>query len=185
MAVLSISADRYPTCLCAKKDSTTTPAQPKIKISPEFTIKSPAFENGKALPPRFACGGEGVSPPLTLSNLPKKAKFVAFILEDPDAPKGSYTHWLMWNWPAGKATIPGKLPPQAKLENGAIQGTGSNNKIGYNPPCPPSGTHRYYLKAYALDSALNIPSTSTKQVLLAAMQGNIIGQGMLMGTYRK
>ena len=110
---------------------------------------------------------------------------MAFILEDPDAPKGTYTHWIMWNWPVAKTDIPSALPTQAHLESGAIQGTGSNGKIGYNPPCPPSGTHRYYLKAYALDSTLKIPSTSDKQALLAAMQGHVVGQGMLMGTYHK
>jgi len=177
---------------CASKKSAPTTSdtsenlsKTKIKDVAIFTLKSPAFENNKALPSRFACGNDGVSPPLTLSNLPKKTKTLAFILEDPDAPKGTFTHWIMWNWPTSKTDIPAALPAQAKLENGAIQGTGSNGKIGYNPPCPPSGTHRYYLKAYALDSTLKLPSTSDKQALLAAMQGHVIGQGMLMGTYHK
>jgi Raf kinase inhibitor-like YbhB/YbcL family protein len=148
-------------------------------------VESPAYKNDQSLPARFACGSEGVSPPLTLSNLPKTAKTLAFIMEDPEAPKGTFTHWLLWNWPAAKTDIPDALPAQAKLENGAIQGTGSSRKIGYTPPCPPSGTHRYYLKAYALDTTLNIPSSSDKQALLAAMQGHVVGQGMLMGTYHK
>ena len=169
-------------CGCASKKPAATRLQNDVAV---FTLKSSAYQNNAALPSRFACGTEGVSPPLTLSNLPKKTKTVAFILEDPDAPKGTYTHWIMWNWPAAKTEIPDALPAQAKLETGAIQGTGSNGKIGYNPPCPPSGTHRYYLKAYALDSTLKLPSTSDKQALLAAMQGHVIGQGMLMGTYHK
>jgi Raf kinase inhibitor-like YbhB/YbcL family protein len=173
---------------CAKKNSQVTSKNsirfPITEVA-TFTVESPAFNNGKALPPRFTCGSDGVSPPLTLENLPEDTKAVAFILEDPDAPKGTYTHWIMWNWPASKTEIPAALPAQTKLESGAIQGTGSNGKVGYNPPCPPSGTHHYYLKAYALDSKLNLPSSSDKQALLAAMQGHVIGQGMLMATYHK
>jgi len=176
---------------CAPQKTATIPAtsknlpQSKIRKVAQFTLQSPAFANNKALPSRFACGNDGVSPPLNLLNLPKNTKTVAFILEDPDAPKGTYTHWIMWNWPAAKTDIPDALPAQSKLETGAIQGTGSNGKIGYNPPCPPSGMHRYYLKAYALDSTLQLPATSDKQTLLAAMQGHVVGQGMLMATYHK
>ena len=169
---------------CASKNPQATVADRVQKID-EFTLESPAFNNAKSLPSRFACGNEGASPPLVLKNLPEKTKTVAFVLEDPDAPKGTYTHWIMWNWPPSKTEIPAALPTKGKLENGAIQGTGSNGKIGYNPPCPPSGTHRYFWKAYALDSTLNLPSSSDKQALLAAMQGHVIGQGMLMGTYHK
>jgi Raf kinase inhibitor-like YbhB/YbcL family protein len=184
---LLILAGILPFGCAAKKPSTTSGNLSKTKIPDVavFSLKSPAFNNNKALPPRFACGSEGISPPLTLANLPQKTKTVTIILEDPDAPKGTFTHWIMWNWPASKTEIPAALPTQAKLESGAIQGTGSNGKVGYNPPCPPSGTHRYYLKAYALDSTLKLPSTSDKQALLAAMQGHVIGQGMLMGTYHK
>lgn len=176
---------------CASKTPPTTPTtstkipKSKIKEPAKFSLESPAFNNGKVLPSRFACGNAGVSPPLTLSNLPKNAKTVAFILEDPDAPEGTYTHWIMWNWPISQTDIPDALPAQAKLESGAIQGTGSNGKVGYNPPCPPSGTHRYYLKAYALDTDITLQSISNKQALLAAMQGHVVGQGMLMGTYHK
>lgn len=176
---------------CASRKPPITPTisdkspKPKLKTVAKFTLKSPAFANNKALPSRFACGNDGVSPPLTLSNLPKNTKTVAFIMEDPDAPKGTYTHWVMWNWPASKVDIPDAIPTQAKVASGATQGLGSNGKVGYNPPCPPSGTHRYYLKAYALDSTLSLPSSSDKQALLAAMQGHVIGQGMLMGTYHR
>ena len=173
---------------CAQKNPPATAknlTQFKIKKVATFTLESPAYNNNKVLPSRFACGSEGVSPPLTLEDLPKNAKTVAFILEDPDAPRGTYTHWIMWNWPVSETEIPDALPAQPKVDGGAIQGTGSSGKVGYNPPCPPSGTHRYYLKAYALDSTLNLPSSSNKQALLAAMQGHIIGQGMLMGTYHK
>jgi Raf kinase inhibitor-like YbhB/YbcL family protein len=170
---------------CTPKNSVSpNSGRSKIQVA-TFTVESPAYKNNQSLPARFACGSEGVSPPLTLSNLPQNTKTLAFILEDPDAPKGTFTHWLLWNWPSAKTDIPDALPAQAKLENGAIQGTGSSHKIGYTPPCPPSGTHRYYLKAYALDTTLNIPSSSDKQALLAAMQGHVVGQGMLMGTYHK
>jgi Raf kinase inhibitor-like YbhB/YbcL family protein len=159
--------------------------QSKRKDLPSFQLSSPAFSNNQSLPSRFACEGAGVSPPLTFSDLPPKTKTVAIILEDPDAPKGTYIHWLMWNWPAAKTEIPDALPTKPRLDSGAIQGTGSNGKIGYNPPCPPGGTHRYYFKAYALDTTLNIPSPSDKQALLIAMQGHVLGQALLMGTHHK
>lgn len=169
---------------CTPKSSPPTKESVNTEAA-TFILKSPAFTNNQSLPSHFACGGAGVSPPFALSNLPENTKTVAFILEDPDAPEGTFTHWIMWNWPASKIDIPAALPAQAKLDSGAIQGAGSSGKIGYTPPCPPSGTHRYYFKAYALDVALQLPSSSTKGALLAAMKGHIVGQGMLMGKYHK
>lgn len=166
---------------CAKKTS----SRPVIKDTPMMQLVSPAFTNNMALPTGFTCGGQGTTPPLTLSDVPAKAKTFALALEDPDAPKGTFIHWILWNWPAGKTQIPATLPQKPRLDNGAIQGTGSSGKIGYTPPCPPSGTHRYFFKAYALDTTLNIPSSSTEQMLLAAMQGHIVAQGILMGTVRR
>lgn len=150
-----------------------------------MTVESPAFENGKALPARFTCVGDGVAPPLQMSHVPTGAKSLVVMLEDPDAPGSTYVHWLMWNWPAQTASIPAGIKPLAQQDNGAIQGTGSSGKVGYTPPCPPSGTHRYYFRVYALDIMLQLPSSSTQQALLAAMRGHVLAQGEIMATYHK
>jgi len=151
----------------------------------KMELHSPAFENGKALPARFTCVGDGVSPPLELSGIPADAKSLVVMVEDPDAPSGSYVHWLMWNWPAQTVSIPAGIKAQPKQNNGAVQGTGSSGKVGYTPPCPPSGTHRYFFRVYALDALLQLPSSSKQQSLLAAMRGHVLAQGELMGTYHK
>jgi|GEM_PF-1351662 len=164
-------------------DQISTPALTRDVKTME--LQSPAFENGKALPSRFTCVGDGVSPPLELSHVPPEAKGLVVMVEDPDAPSGTYVHWLMWNWPAQTPIIPAGIKAKEKQTNGAVQGTGSSGKLGYTPPCPPNGTHRYYFRVYALDALIQLPSTSRQQDLLAAMRGHVLAQGELVGTYHK
>lgn len=146
----------------------------------DLTITSSAFANKTAIPGRYTCDGQDVSPPLQIDAIPAGTNSLAIVMDDPDAPAGTWVHWVIWN-----------IPPQTReikensLPSGGVQGMNSWKRNRYGGPCPPSGTHRYFFRLYALDITLNLPPSSTKAALEAAMQGHIIGQGELMGTYRK
>ncbi len=143
----------------------------------DFVIKSSAFEKDKQIPSKYTCDGENVNPPLTVENIPEKTKSLAIIMEDPDAPAGLFIHWVVWN-----------IPPAAEIKENTAWGSAGLNgakKRGYFGPCPPSGTHRYFFKVYALDKALNLGSFSEKEDLENAMQGHVLAQGELMGLYHR
>jgi len=141
-------------------------------------ISSQAFAAGGAIPARYTCDGGDISPELIIGQIPEGSRTLAVIMDDPDAPRGTWVHWLVWNIPAATRVIAeNSLPP------GAIQGRNSWQRNGYGGPCPPSGTHHYVFKVYALDAALALPPASTKADLEQAMQGHILAQGELIGTY--
>jgi Raf kinase inhibitor-like YbhB/YbcL family protein len=148
-------------------------------------ITSPAFEEADMIPSKYTCDGEDISPPLEWQGIPQKAKSIALISDDPDAPAGTWVHWVMWNIPADDDGLAENVPPDNHLANGARQGITSFKRHGYGGPCPPSGTHRYYFKVYALDTELDIANSSTKDKLLDAMEGHILAQGQLMGKYKR
>jgi len=149
-------------------------------------LTSSAFQNGGAIPVRYTCEGENLSPPLAWSALPNGATSVALICDDPDAPAGTWVHWVLYNLPATATELREKVAPAAALPNGARQGTNSFQKIGYGGPCPPPGkAHRYFFKLYALDSELGLKSAPTKEELVQAMEHHILGEGQLMGTYQR
>lgn len=142
-------------------------------------LTSLAFTNNNTIPSEFTCDGADISPPLTISDVPKNAKSLALIMDDPDAPIGTFVHWVVWNiLPDAKEIMKGDEPD-------GIQGTTGFRRLGYGGPCPPSGTHRYFFKLYALDTELNLPEGSAKHDLENAMQGHIIAQAQLMGTYKR
>ncbi len=143
-------------------------------------IHSPSFQNQQMIPTKFTCQGADVSPELQITDVPEGAVSLALISDDPDAPNGDWVHWLIWNIPPHTNTI-----PEATDLKFAIQGTTSFGNQGYGGPCPPSGTHRYFFKLYALDTELDLAPTSDKQALLQAMEGHIIEKSELMGTYAK
>ncbi|MFC1485897.1 YbhB/YbcL family Raf kinase inhibitor-like protein [Candidatus Latescibacterota bacterium] len=147
--------------------------------------ESLAFLEGEMIPARYTCDGENVSPPLRWNELPEGTQSLALIVDDPDAPMGTFVHWVIFNIPPSPANLPENIPPHGRLPNGAMQGTTSFRRIGYGGPCPPSGTHRYYFKLWALDTKLNLNEGITKQEILAAMQGHILGESQLMGKYRR
>ena len=127
---------------------------------------------------KFAYKGENISPEITIKHVPAKALSLVLIVDDPDAPMGLWTHWLVWNLPPTTTDIPeGKLPP------GAVEGKNSFGHVRYDGPAPPSGTHRYFFHLYALDATLSLPSGSSRAELLAAMKGHEIGTGETYGTY--
>lgn len=142
-------------------------------------LKTTAFEHGQSIPAKFTCKGEDVSPALTFSDVPKSTKSFALIVDDPDAPGGTFDHWIVWNI-GGDAK---GLPENAKPSN---QGKNHFGKIGYGGPCPPPGKpHRYYFKLYALDSLLNLPNGATKEDVEDAMSDHILAEAELMGTFKK
>lgn len=145
-----------------------------------LTISSPAFNNGGAIPAHYSCDGADASPPLVIGIIPETARTLALIMDDPDAPAGTWVHWVAWNIPATTVTIQENgLPP------GASQGRNDWKRNGYGGPCPPSGTHRYFFRLYALDTSLQLASSTTKADLEQAMQGHVQAQAELMGTYRR
>ncbi|MBI2061069.1 MAG: YbhB/YbcL family Raf kinase inhibitor-like protein [Nitrospirae bacterium] len=148
-------------------------------------LKSSAFKAGDAIPAKYTCDGQDISPPLDWSGVPTGAKSLALISDDPDAPVGTWVHWVMWNIPATSTSLPENVAKKDKLPDDSKQGTTDFRRIGYGGPCPPSGTHRYFFKLYALDTALNLPSTATKKDLEAAMKGHILAQTEIMGRYSR
>jgi Raf kinase inhibitor-like YbhB/YbcL family protein len=142
-------------------------------------ITSSAFQQGANIPSKFSCDGANTSPPLQISDVPSEAKSLLLIVDDPDAPSGLFTHWAVWNISPQTTTIgEGSMPK-------GVQGTNDFGKSGYGGPCPPSGTHRYYFKVFALDRELDLPSSAKRSQLDAAMKGHVIAQGELMGRYAR
>ncbi|MCF7807021.1 MAG: YbhB/YbcL family Raf kinase inhibitor-like protein [Candidatus Marinimicrobia bacterium] len=151
----------------------------------DIQVASPAFEKGGMIPERYTCDSTDISPPLSWSNTPEGTKSFALICDDPDAPMGTWVHWVLFNIPAEVTEIPRNLPPMPELANGARHGTNDFGKLGYGGPCPPGGKHRYYFKIYALSKMLDLEAGASKADLLAAMEGHVLSEGQLMGKYRR
>ncbi len=151
----------------------------------DIKIACSAFDEGGTIPVKYTCDGEDVSPPLEWSGVPEGAKTLVLISDDPDAPMGTWVHWVLFNLPATVNNLPEDIPPVQTMENGAKQGMNDFRKIGYGGPCPPGGTHRYYFKIYALDTEIDLEAGATKPEVLRAMEGHILAQGQLMGRYSR
>ena len=148
-----------------------------------FTLQSSAFQNGGSIPKKFTCEAADVSPELTWSGAPEKTQSFALIADDPDAPMGTWVHWVIYDLPTNTAKLPEGVPNQEQAASGA-QGKNSSGKIGYGGPCPPPGKpHRYFFKLYALDSKLNLKPGARKPEVEAAMKGHVLAQAELMGKY--
>ncbi len=150
-----------------------------------FELTSSAFQPQAPIPPKYTCQGEDVSPPLRWSDPPREAQSFALIMDDPDAPMGTWIHWVLYNLPADAHELPESVPPNADLPDSSRHGKNSWEHTGYGGPCPPSGTHRYFFKLYALDAMLDLAGGATKEQLLQAMEGHILAQTELMGRYSK
>jgi Raf kinase inhibitor-like YbhB/YbcL family protein len=143
-------------------------------------ISSRAFNNNDPIPPKYTCLGENINPPLTIEQIPNNARSLVLVLDDPDAPNGSFVHWLLWNIPIEK-----KINIQENcLPSGAEIGKNSSGNIGYTGPCPPSGTHRYIFQAYAIDIQLRVKE-KTKNEVLDKIQSHILDKAELKGTFSK
>ena len=149
------------------------------------TITSSSFSEGAMIPKKHTCDADDISPDLNWSGVPKEAKSLALICDDPDAPRGTWVHWVLFNIPADLNALPAGVSPDAALKNGSRHGKNDFRKLGYGGPCPPGGTHRYFFKVYALDAVLSLDSGSTKAQVLAAMKGHILAEGQLMGKYKR
>jgi len=150
-----------------------------------MNLKSSAFEAGGMIPKKYTCDGPDVSPSLSWSDVPAETKSLALIADDPDAPMGTWVHWVAWNIPPNVRSLDEDVAKRDSLPNGMKQGTTDFRSIGYGGPCPPSGTHRYFFKLYALDATLNLSPSTTKKDLEKAMQGHILKQAELMGRYSR
>lgn len=142
-------------------------------------VTSPAFKHEGMIPSRYTCDGRDMTPPLRFEDLPKGAASLALVLDDPDAPMGTFDHWVVWNIPPGTTSVEEGREPQG------VQGRTSFGRMGYGGPCPPRGVHRYFFKLYALDAMLNLPAGSRKRDLEQAMKGHVIEQAVLMGKYSR
>ena len=143
----------------------------------ELTITSSAFENKRLIPAKYTCNGEDVNPPLSVDGVPEGTESLVLVVDDPDAPMGTWDHWVVWN-----------IPPDKKIKENSVPGTEGLNDFGkhsYGGPCPPSGTHQYFFKVYALDTKLDLPSNSRKRDVEKAMEGHIVAKGQIRGLYSR
>jgi Raf kinase inhibitor-like YbhB/YbcL family protein len=148
-------------------------------------VRSQTFKPGGMIPAKYTCDGADISPPLTWLDPPTGTKSFALIMDDPDAPVGTWVHWVIWNVPATARGLEENIPKTASLPSGARQGTNDFKRTGYGGPCPPSGTHRYFFKLYALGTTLNLSPETTKSVLEDAMRHHILAQSELIGKYSR
>jgi Raf kinase inhibitor-like YbhB/YbcL family protein len=149
-------------------------------------LTSTAFQEGATIPKQYTGDGRNVSPPLKWQDAPADTRTLALVCEDPDAPRGTFTHWVVFNLPAESRELSEGVPAEANLPNGTAQGTNDFGKVGYGGPSPPPGKpHRYFFKLYALDRPLDLQPGAASSQLLAAMKGHVLGETQLMGTYAR
>ncbi len=148
-------------------------------------LTSNAFSNKTPIPSLYTCDGKNISPPLTIKEIPKGSKSLAIIADDPDAPMGTFVHWVVYNIPANTTEVKENTPTTPRLNDGSIQGMNDFGKVGYGGPCPPFGQHRYFFKVYALDTELNLAPNATKHQVEKAMKEHIIAHGELIGLYQR
>ena len=172
-----------PTAALAPAEASPGAAGP----SSSFELTSIAFAQGEAIPAKYSCDGEDVSPPLSWGEPPEGTQSLALIMDDPDAPGGTWDHWILFNIPADTRSLQENLPLTGKNADpdAIFAGNNSWGRPDYGGPCPPSGTHRYFFKLYALDTTINLLPGATKGELLSAMEGHILAETELMGTYSR
>lgn len=156
------------------------------EVAVNIEVTSPAFTEGATIPVEHTCDGEDISPPLKWKALPDNTKSIALISDDPDAPGGTWVHWVLYAIPPDVTEFPAGVLRSQVLSNGARQGKNDFNRLGYGGPCPPKGSpHRYFFKVYALDIEVDLVPGATKSELLQSIDGHILAQGQLMGRYQR
>jgi len=148
-------------------------------------IKSTSFHEGGMIPKVYTCDDINISPSLEWSSAPDGAKSFTLICDDPDAPSGTFVHWVYYDIPANITMLPEGVKPDRNPAAGGTQGRNDFRKIGYGGPCPPGGTHRYFFKLYALDKVLDLEPGATKQQVMEAMRGHILSESEFMGKYSR
>ncbi len=167
--------------MACSADNTKSP-----EIPMNLQVTSTAFADGHTIPAKYTCDGADVSPVLTWTNAPAGTKSFALIADDPDAPAGTWVHWVVYDLPAGADSLPENVAKSQYIAGNACQGMNDFHRLGYGGPCPPSGkAHRYFFKLYALDAILDLKPGVTKDDLLKAMNGHVLAQGQLTGTYQR
>jgi Raf kinase inhibitor-like YbhB/YbcL family protein len=175
---------------CQSKDDekvqiNTTQEKKEKEVNMQFKLTSPAFKEEGMIPKKYTCDSENVSPPLIWGSVPEGTISLAIICDDPDAPMGTWVHWVLFNLPPETKELLENVSTTETLENGAKHGTNDFGDVGYGGPCPPGGTHRYFFKLYALDTMFNLKAGVNKGDLLNEMEGHIIFETQLMGKYSR
>ena len=148
-------------------------------------MQSSAFEDGGMIPRQYTCDGADISPGLQWAAVPEETQSLALIADDPDAPSGTFVHWVLYGLSAERHELTENMPKDKTLPNGALQGVNDFGRIGYGGPCPSSGTHRYHFTLYALDTDLDLPPGQNRAALLDVMQDHILAKGQIMGRYKR
>ncbi len=185
-AVLAVPAAFISMLLWVLPALAEQPAAPhKTRSKMAFTLRSSAFQNGGEIPVKFTCDGDDASPPLEWSDPPAHTRSLALIADDPDAPSGTFTHWVLYDLPR-QTRLPEGVPPKENISSGGLQGRNGFGKVGYGGPCPPRGKpHRYFFKLYALDSELKLPPGASKADVENAMKRHIVAHAEWMGKYQR
>ena len=151
-----------------------------------LSLASTAFAEGKPIPQKYTCQGSDVSPPLAWANVPANTKSFVLIADDPDAPAGTWVHWVLFDLPSTATALPEDVAKTQYVAGNAKQGINDFHRLGYGGPCPPAGKpHRYFFKLYALDTMLDLKPGATKRDVEAAMNGHVLAEGQLIGTYQR
>lgn len=187
------SAVLLASCLGAGSENSSTAAVPTESHlasqgghAMSFAVKTTAFAEGDEIPKKYTCEGADLSPALNWSDAPAGAQSFALIVDDPDAPVGTWTHWILWNIPASATALPEGVQKVEKLSDGTRQGRNDFKRIGYGGPCPPPGKpHRYFFKLYALDAILEVQAGAARDELERAMKSHVLSRAELMGTYKR
>lgn len=148
-------------------------------------LRSEAFDDGSEIPAEYTCDGENVSPALAWSGAPDATESFVLIMDDPDAPGGTFVHWIAYDLPASTTELSRDVPPETVLPPGGVHGENSWGRLGYGGPCPPDGTHRYVFKLYALDTSLRLAPGAGKRAVLDAMEGHVVADARLVGEYTR
>ena len=176
----SATSTPQPSATVVAESETTATETTATEATMSLTLTSDAFANGQSIPAKYSCVGKNISPALAWNEPPAGTQSFALIVDDPDAPMGTWVHWVLFNLPANVRSL-----QENTDASGIAVGKNSSGNMRYDGPCPPSGTHRYFFKLYALDSALSLSPGVTKEQVINAMQGHILAQSELMGTFSK
>jgi hypothetical protein len=191
--VMTLPPEATPAPTEGAEEPTSEPTPEEVEEPPgeegdldmPFALTSEAFDPEGPIPPKYTCDGEDLSPPLSWGEPPTGTQSFALAMDDPDAPVGTWDHWVLYNIPAETRNLPEGVPPEATLSDGSRHGENSWGRLDYGGPCPPGGTHRYFFRLYALDTILDLEPGASKEELLATMQGHILAHAELMGRYAR
>jgi hypothetical protein len=156
-------------------------------MSRDLEVSSTAFQNGEMMPAKFTADGSDISPPLTIENISPEGESIAVIMDDPDAPVGTFTHWMIWNIPVEKNNIPEGIPQSKQVDSlaDAVQGYNDFGDVGYRGPAPPSGVHNYHFKIYILDQKIDIPFDSSKQKIVNTLKAHLLQKTEIVTKYQR